>query len=241
MATNYAQQSTYDVRFAWGLSGLHAMDSGEVTVIIVDVLSFSTAVSVALSRKAGVLPFPWRDARASEYARLRGALLADARGAGEYSLSPTTLLRLPLGTRIVLPSPNGATLCFESRSPRVIAGCFRNRAAVTALAQSLGKPVAVIAAGERWTDGSLRPTLEDWLGAGAIISLLGGRQSPEAQSTAATYDANEDLLNTLLHCASGLELIERGYRSDVEIAAELDTDKHACLLENGAFTVEGTH
>jgi len=237
---NYAQQSGYDVRFDWGLRGLRATGRGDVTVIIVDVLSFSTAVSVALSRKATVIPFPSRDPRASEYAQRHRAILADVRGAGEYSLSPTTLLRLPLDARIVLPSPNGATLCFENRCPTVIAGCFRNRAAVVELAQSSAKPIAVIAAGEVCPDGSLRPALEDWLGAGAIISRLSGSCSPEARSTAAAFDANQDLISSLLQCASGVELVETGYRSDVELAAELDLDDGAAFLENGVFSVEWT-
>lgn len=36
----------------------------------------------------------------------------------------------------------------------------------------LGRTVAVIPAGERWADGSLRPAIEDLLGAGAFIREL---------------------------------------------------------------------
>ncbi|MEV0180198.1 hypothetical protein AB0I54_12975 [Streptomyces sp. NPDC050625] len=60
---------------------------------------------------------------------------------------------------------------------RVIAACLRHVTAVSSwlVARGYGTPehpVPVIAAGERWPEGSLRPALEDLLGAGALISEL---------------------------------------------------------------------
>lgn len=235
---SYAQQSLYRVRLEWGLSGLAAITQDDPTVIVVDVLSFSTAASVALSRGASVLPYPWSDERAPEYARRQGALLAGPRGTSEYSLSPASLGRLPLGSRIVLPSPNGSAICFGSSASRVLTGCLRNRASVVQLARSLERPIAVIAAGERWTDGSLRPSLEDLLGAGAIISALSGERSPEAHAAAVTFESTGDLAGTLQRCASGVELSERGYFDDVAMAAQLDVDGRSALLEGGVFSAD---
>lgn len=234
--TSYAQQALYQVRLEWGLSGLTAITQDDPTVIVVDVLSFSTAVSVALSRGASVLPYPWSDERAPEYARGQGALLAGPRGTSEYSLSPASLRRLPLGSRIVLPSPNGSTICFGSSASRVLTGCLRNRASVVELARSFERPIAVIAAGERWPDGSLRPSLEDLLGAGAIISALSGERSPEAHAAAVTFESTEDLAGILHRCASGVELSERGYVDDVVMAAQLDVDRRSALLEGRVFS-----
>jgi 2-phosphosulfolactate phosphatase len=236
--TSYARQASYQMRLEWGLSGLTAITRDDPTVIVVDVLSFSTAVSVALSRGASVLPYPWSDDRAPEYARRHGALLAGPRGTSEYSLSPTSLRRLPSGSRIVLPSPNGSTICFGSSVSRVLTGCLRNRASVAQLAQSFERPIAVIAAGERWPDGSLRPSLEDLLGAGAIISALSGERSPEAHAAAVTFESNRDIAGTLQKCASGVELSERGFSDDVAMAAELDVAGRATLLEGGVFSAD---
>jgi len=90
----------------------------------------------------------------------------------------------------------------------------------------------VIPAGERWPDGSLRPALEDLLGAGSIISFLSGKKSPEALLAQSSFQAlRHDLLGNLMQCASGLELREKGREQDVEIAAEINVSNlRPCLL-----------
>jgi 2-phosphosulfolactate phosphatase len=52
----YFDQGRYDVRCEWSLEGLLALREISDVVIIVDVLSFSTAVDVAISRGATVIP-----------------------------------------------------------------------------------------------------------------------------------------------------------------------------------------
>ena len=43
--------------------------------------------------------------------------------------------------------------------------------------------MAVIACGERWPGGGLRPSLEDQIGAGAVLACLDGAPSPEVRYT----------------------------------------------------------
>jgi 2-phosphosulfolactate phosphatase len=109
---------------------------------------------------------------------------------------------------------------------------------VVELAQSFERPIAIVAAGERWPDGSLRPSLEDVLGAGAIIPALSGERSPEAHAAAVMFESNRDLAGTLHRCASGVELSGRGFSDDVAMAAQIDADGRAALLEGGAFSVD---
>jgi 2-phosphosulfolactate phosphatase len=219
----------------WGVHAVQALAERVDVVVVVDVLSFSTAVQVAVSRGATVFPSRWKDESALALANSRQAMLAGPRSHTQVSLSPTSLLRLQSGARIVLPSPNGATVSLAAGEKPVLAGCLRNAAAVARAALQLGARIAVIPAGERWPDGQLRPALEDWLGAGAILAHLPGR-SAEAQAAVDAFEAARDrLLPTLLAIPSGRELIERGFEQDVHLAAQLNVSDCTPRLLDGAY------
>jgi 2-phosphosulfolactate phosphatase len=230
-----------NVRFEWGEQGARALARSSDVLVIVDVLSFSTAVDVAVSRGAAVLPFASRDlVAAAEYAEQQHAILAGRRGEG-FSLSPVSLLDLPPGSRLVLPSPNGSTISViaAEHGCALFVACLRNAAAVATAVGAVGGDVAVVAAGERWPDQSLRPAIEDLLGAGAILSVLGaigGSRSPEAELAADAFEhARAGLRRYLLECQSGRELIALGFRRDVELAAELNVSRTAPRFGSGAF------
>jgi 2-phosphosulfolactate phosphatase len=236
-----SDQSPFSVRFEWGGSGLEAVGPRSDAIVIVDVLSFSTCVDVALARGASILPYRWRDDTAARYAREQNAVLAQERSAaGGYSLSPASLTGIPPGTRLVLPSPNGATLSVRSAGyATTLTACLRNCAAVAEFAARLGGPIAVIAAGEQWKDGSLRPAWEDFIGAGAIIAHLPGRRSPEAQTACDAFrQAEGELSQRLRECSSGRELLERGFAADLDLAAEYNVSRCVPLLEDGAFVAQ---
>lgn len=167
-------------------------------------------------------------------------MASEARQWRSRSRSLSSLVTIPHDTLLVLPSPNGSTLAHAAAAlaPVVIAGCLRNARAVARAAGAVGGVVTVIAAGERWDDGeTLRPSVEDLLGAGAILRRLGASaSSPEAQAAIAAFEAAAPDLSRVLHeCASGRELAERGFERDVALAAELDASQAAPILRDGAF------
>ncbi len=237
-------------RFEWGEEGLASLAPDAGVVVIVDVLRFTTAVCCALESDAVVLPYRWSDDGAAGYARANDALLAGRREDGALSLSPTDLLTVQPGTRLVLPSPNGSTLAFLARdlgARHVLAGCLRNAQATATAAMELakGECIAFIAAGERWpTKGSpLRPAVEDMLGAGAMLAALdpsgaagAPRCSPEAAAARAAFvHARPLLYDTLRNTTSGRELIERGCDDDVATAAAHDVSTTVCHLVANEF------
>jgi 2-phosphosulfolactate phosphatase len=230
-------QKGWACRCEWGSAAVAALAPADVT-IIVDVFSFTTCVDIATSRGVAILPFPWNDESAAEFARENGAELAGRRRQARYSLAPESYLDAPSGLRCVLPSPNGAmvTLAAAGISPVILAGCLRNARAVADAASRRGTSFNVIPAGERWRDGSLRPALEDWLGAGAILRWLRGTRSPEADTAVAVFERHHrTLVATLDACGSGRELDERDHQRDKFIAAQLDASDSVPHFDGVAF------
>lgn len=237
--TIYFDQSAFDVTCEWGIAAVDSLASPDV-LVVVDVLSFSTSVEVAVARGATILPYPWRDETAAAYAAERNAVLASRRRweKDALSLAPSSLTATPPGLRLVLPSPNGSEIAFRARDRgcHVVAGCLRNARAVARWACERGRRVAVVCAGERWPDASLRPAVEDLLGAGAIVEHLSGTLSPEGRAARAAFrDGSDDLLDRLAQSSSGRELCERGFTGDVEIAAQLDVSDCVPILVDDAF------
>lgn len=230
-------QREWACRCEWGSAGSAALAPADVT-IVVDVFSFTTCVDIAVSRGAAILPYPWNDPSASEFARRHHAELAGKRKLFRYSLAPASYLDAPPGLRCVLPSPNGAqvTLAAARAAPVLLAGCLRNARAVAEEAQRHGTSFNVIPAGERWLDGSLRPALEDWIGAGAIIRRLPGTRSPEAESAVSLFQHyGADLVSVLDRCGSGRELDGRGHVNDKFLAAELDMSPTVARFDGTAY------
>lgn len=235
-------QDGYDIRLEWGAEGVATLAEHCGALVIVDVLSFSTSVDIAVGRGARILPLPWRDERAAAAAKAAGAVLGGERS---WSLRPSSLLDIPAGTLLALASPNGATLATKAAATgtRVLAGCLRNARSVAgqALATAGGRPVGVVPAGERWdVDGRpLRPCVEDLLGAGAIVAAMlvlgGGIASPEALMASRAALATDDLAAAVVGCSSGRELIAHGRPQEVELAAELDVSTAAPVLVDGVL------
>jgi 2-phosphosulfolactate phosphatase len=220
-------QPGFDPRLAWASEGGTLLARVCPVLVVVDILRFTTAVEVAITNGAQVVPRRWPVREGP-----------DGAGPALGSLSPVSLLGVPAGTRVELAAPNGATvsLAVADAGAVVLAGRLRNASAVAAAARDLGRPVGVVAAGERRPDGSLRPAVEDLIGAGAILHALGGRPSPEARAAVAAFlDAAPDLPAALSTCVSGRELAARDLAADVHLAAEHDVSQTVPRLSGGAF------
>ncbi|MBU2697505.1 2-phosphosulfolactate phosphatase [Pimelobacter sp. 30-1] len=255
-------QDGRQVRLEWGPTGGAAISADADIAVVVDVLSFTTTLTIATARGTRVHPFAWKDERAAAaYARERGAVVAVGRfearalggsGGALPSLSPAQLLDAVPAPRLVLPSPNGSAICAALRAARpglTVAGAsLRNRSAVArwlAPQVAAGAQVALVPAGERWPDGSLRPAVEDLWGAGAVLDALGSETpslGTEARHARAAYRAvagtesgTGTLEAALLDCASGRELVGVGFRADVVVAAALDADDVVPVLGADGF------
>src|SRR3954447_18702494 len=204
----YFDQQEFYIRCEWGEHGVAQLAADSDALVIVDVLSFSTCVDIAVSRGAVVYPYQWKDETAETYAKSLNAVLAgSSRSTESYTLSPSSMIEIPSGTHVVLPSPNGSSLVTKCEGVHTFAGCLRNGAAIAKAVQTVGKRINIVPAGERWPDGSLRPALEDLIGAGSINRHLKGSLSPEAEQAVATHEHFKgDLLNCLNRCGSGKEL-----------------------------------
>lgn len=230
------RQVPHRVRFEWGLAGARAVAPSCDYAIVIDVLSFTTTLSVAIDLGWEVLPYRWRDESAAAFAQEYGATLAGGRSQPGLSLSPAAIrAHTKAPGRLVLPSPNGSTIAHALTGPIVLGACLRNASAVAAVIPD-DATVAVIAGGEHWPDGSLRPAVEDLWGAGAVLSHLTAGLSPEATMAAAAWQSVQSSARFALRaCASGRELIDRGFAEDVEIAAEVDASRVVPQLEAGVF------
>jgi 2-phosphosulfolactate phosphatase len=257
-------QDRHVVRVEWGPTGAEALTTyavrsgAAVAAVVVDVLSFTTCVSVGVDAGMRVHPYRWKDGSARAYAHERGAVLAQprsrARTEGGISLSPSSIREATGVSDLVLPSPNGSTIStlLADAGAEVVAASLRNHRAVAAwLVEWLeatrgGRPaVVLVPAGERWPDESLRPAVEDLWGAGAVVAALASRLehrggplllSPEAVGAAASWTAVEGGVSEALHaCSSGRELVEQGWPDDVAVAAEVDASDVVPVLRDGVF------
>jgi 2-phosphosulfolactate phosphatase len=233
-----------DVHLEWGPeAAAQAAMRGDV-VVIVDILSFSTTISIAVGQGATALVYAAHEidamgGRAAAEARLGAEMVAKERAAttARFSLSPASLATIGSGDRVIFTSLNGARcLAAAGSAPAVLVGSFLNRSATVAAALRLRRRgsgrCTVVACGERWTsvaptDDSLRPGIEDQLGAGAVITGLAESDlglSPEAHLAAAAYAGVADRLDAVLaSCTSGRELAANGFAADVALAAGIDT------------------
>lgn len=232
----------------WGIDGVaRAARDGDI-VVIVDVLSFSTSVVTAVAHGATIYPCSWGNNPEELAKKVRGEVAVKRRDVprkGRFSLSPLTYVGIQPGAHIVLTSPNGATCSvMAQKAPHAFVGSLINAAAVAkaiiVLMKSSDKKVTIISCGELIVHGAqlkhFRFALEDYLGAGAILSLLPFDKSPEAEVCVSSFLSHQgDLTRLLLGCVSGREQVDGGFAADVEFAARLNSFDTVPILQNGSI------
>jgi 2-phosphosulfolactate phosphatase len=212
-------------------------------LVVVDVLSFSTAVAAGTAR--GVIFHPAGSRRRAEALALERNAVAtvhrEAARPGQYSLSPLSFREAPAGLRVALRSPNGARIAMAAQgAPAVIVAGIVNAsacgAAAAAGARAAGAGVTIVACGERTPETGRRRRFaaEDFLGAGAVAAAVDLPRTGEAEAAVRAFEAcRKDLETVLLTTRSGLELVAAGFRDDVAYAARLDSLATVPLLRDG--------
>ena len=245
-------QAEFGLRFDWGPQGAGAISLGAAAVVVVDVLSFTTTLSVACDLGVDVFPYRSPDPSAESFAASKAAVLAVGRrsaGTTGVSLSPLSIRRaaaaggsLAGGAKLVLPSPNGAAISrhLAERNALVVGASLRNAAACARwIVDAVEGPIAVVAAGERWPGDALRPAVEDLWGAGYIIDALvdlgTGSMSPEAAAARAAFRSLGSAVAAMAGCGSGRELAAAGYAEEIAVAAEVDTSDVVPVLTGEVF------
>lgn len=238
---NCFKQNPYSVRLEWGSAAIHQLGPEVDCIVVIDIMSFSTCVSIAVERGGIIYPYPWRDETAERYGEERGAQVASGRRrfVEGWSLSPQSMMRVTEGLKLVLPSPNGSACTFLARDlgKAVYCASLRNLGATAAACRRHGR-VLVVPCGERWQDdNSLRPSFEDYLAAGGLVSAMGRADtSPEARAAALAYDGfGSARAQAFAACGSAIELTERGFAGDVALCLEENVSRVACRLEGDRF------
>ncbi|MFE8700455.1 2-phosphosulfolactate phosphatase [Cytobacillus sp. FJAT-54145] len=242
-------QSPYKCRVEWGKRGAReAAERGDVTVIV-DVLSFSSTVISAVHFGAEIFPYPpsldgQKYANDNEAEFIYGR--AEAASEGKATLSPMSFNSSHSNRKFVLCSLNGAYCTWiASRVPALLVGSLLNASSVARCASELSNRtksnITIIPCGEKWQDSkenedSLRPAIEDYLGAGAILSYLEGDKSPEAFVCMSAFKGVESQIeNIIWDCGSGRELRERGFSKDVKHCSRLNVLETVPLLKYDHF------
>jgi 2-phosphosulfolactate phosphatase len=207
--------STLAIEF--GQQGIQrAIERRDNVCIVVDVLSFCTAVATAIGHGGAIIAGGWKSDAPAGF-----PVAVHRESPGRFSLSPLTMMGIEAGETVVLPSPNGS-VCTEMAAgiPHVLAGAVVNATAVGRHAASLGGGITIVACGEEG-----RFALEDHLGAAAIAATIEGEILP----------GKDWIRDAIFGCLSGIELVDLGFEADVEHAALLDRYDLVPRLVDGAY------
>ncbi|MBT2500891.1 2-phosphosulfolactate phosphatase [Agromyces sp. ISL-38] len=213
-------QAKYQVRFDWGAAGGRRILPGAHVVVLVDALSFTTAVVVAAERGTET------DVSDAASAGETGALALELGADGAIVFAASMRNRTAVAERILAMQ--------EHRGERVIV-------AVVAAGEPASEPAGASAGA---ADGGIRFAIEDQLVAGAVIDALIGigidHTSPEAAVACASFEGLRHAATHLISASgSAVALAAAGRRDEVRPATERDVTRVVPELRDGAFRTEG--
>jgi 2-phosphosulfolactate phosphatase len=235
----------------WGPSGTKKAVTKNNIIVIVDVLRFSSATTVAVYK--GVIIIPSYSKRLSKVLAKR--FNAEISGSSreptkwKYSLSPLSYLNAKKNTKVVLFSPNGAKCsAIAGHAKHAFVGSFLNATIignyVSRISRKINEDVTVVSAGETELTKLLKRlpveesfvnkenkeyfALEDFLGSGAIISATNLDRTTNARHAELSYlKYRNNLLETLKSCVGARYLINSGREHEVDFCLQLD--KYNCV------------
>ncbi len=207
----------------------------EDVAIMVDVLRASTTITVAMETFGKIIPVKGIE-EAKKLAKDYDAVLAgERRGAAiagfDTGNSPLEISNFK-GDVLVITTSNG-TRIMEGINAKVLIGSFVNAKAVAREALNQAEShIEIVMAG---VEG--RFAIEDYLGAGEIISYLTDQKLDEPALGA--YMASGDKLlvdKSVKNSRSARRLGELGLSNDVDFCLKRNLYDHVPVYENGSIT-----
>lgn len=200
--------------------------------IMVDVLRASTTITVALDNFKNV--FAVKDKYdAINLAKRHSAVLAGEREGAKIEgfdtgNSPVEINNFS-GDKLVLTTSNG-TRILEGMKAKSLVGSFVNAKAAANIASEIAENhIEIVMAGVRG-----RFAIEDFLGAGEIISNLKDFQLDEMSQAAYMASRDEKMVNKAIFNSKSAEGLKRlGYFEDVEFCTKKDIYDVVPFYENG--------
>ncbi|WP_321422602.1 2-phosphosulfolactate phosphatase [uncultured Methanobacterium sp.] len=204
--------------------------------IMVDVLRASTTISVALEKIPNIIP-TLEIEEALALAPKHQAFLAGERGGAtiegfDVGNSPIEIQKLH-GETLIITTSNG-TRILEGISGRALIGSFINAKAVARKAREIAADhIEVVMAGVR---GQF--AIEDFLGAGAIISHLQDQELDEkAQAACLAIENHEMVDRAVKNSRSARNLNKLGFGEDVDFCLQRDKLKIVPEFKDGLIRI----
>ena len=189
--------------------------------VMVDVLRASTTITVALDTFKKVIAVKEKE-KAIELAKKYNAVLAGERhGAAiegfDTGNSPVEIKNFS-GDYLVITTSNG-TRILEDMTAKSLVGSFVNAKAVAKAASEIADDhIEIVMAGVRG-----RFAIEDFLGAGEIISNLTNYELDEMALSAYMASRDEEMVNeAIMKSRSALGLQKLGYHKDISFSIKKD-------------------